>query len=104
MKMASKFRALAVGTISLLATLWLAPALADRLSQDEVLTLIQRGEIKPLSELLAQHQQRLPGRLIDLELEVEHDRMVYELELIDAQGEVRKYLIDARNGEWLGEE
>ncbi|HEY5717616.1 MAG TPA: PepSY domain-containing protein [Motiliproteus sp.] len=81
-----------------------APALADRLSQDQVVELVNQGRIKPLAELLEQHRERLLGRLIDLELEYEHGRLVYELELIDKSGVVRDVLLDAQSGEWLGED
>ncbi|MEH6473000.1 MAG: PepSY domain-containing protein [Halopseudomonas sp.] len=81
-----------------------ASTAADSLDQDDVLALIERGEIVPLQTLLQRHRDRLQGRLIDLELEHEHGRLVYELELIDAEGVVREYLIDAKSGEWLGQE
>ena len=89
---------------ALMIPLWQASAMADGLSQDEVLRLLERGEIQPLQQLLERHAEHLKGRLIDLELEYEHGQLVYELELIDADGRVREYLIDARTGQWLGED
>lgn len=112
MKMRSTYRGTAVG-ISLLGRLWLGLLLglglsgslaADALDQDEVLELIKQGELLPLETLLQRHRERLQGRLIDLELEHEEGRWIYELELIDAQGVVREYKIDARSAEWLGQE
>tara|TARA_R110002167_G_scaffold45323_6_gene136136 strand:+ start:6135 stop:6467 length:333 start_codon:yes stop_codon:yes gene_type:complete len=75
---------------------------ADALDQDEVLTLIKQGDVLPLETLLQRHRERLQGRLIDLELEHEQGRWLYELELIDSQGIVREYKVDAKSGEWLG--
>lgn len=119
-KMARLFRVMAVGTTRLtrlfrvmavgaacsivLAGLLHLGAVASPLDQDDVLPLIEQGQVLPLAELLKRHQSRLAGRLIDLELEYEQGRLVYELEVIDPQGVVREYLIDAKSGEWLGEE
>ncbi len=83
---------------------WSITSVASPLDQDDVLPLVQQGQILPLDTLLSRHRARLQGRLIDLELEREHGRWVYELELIDPQGVVREFLIDAKSGEWLGEE
>lgn len=77
---------------------------ADSVDQDQILKLIKRGELQPLEILLQRHRHRLQGRLIDLELEHHKGRWIYELELLDDQGVVREYLIDAKNGEWLGQE
>ncbi|MEH6825140.1 MAG: PepSY domain-containing protein, partial [Motiliproteus sp.] len=114
-KMARLFRVMAVG-VTRMARLFRAitavvmagalhlGAVASPLDQDDVLPLIEQGQVLPLAELLKRHQSRLAGRLIDLELEYEQGRLVYELEVIDPQGVVREYLIDAKSGEWLGEE
>ncbi|WP_210394807.1 PepSY domain-containing protein [Motiliproteus sediminis] len=98
------YRVTAAGTISLLALLWLPPAQADRLDQEQVLRLLDAGEVQPLEQLLERHRARLAGRLIDLELEVEHGRLVYELKVVDERGRVREYLVDAKSGDWLGED
>jgi uncharacterized membrane protein YkoI len=112
MKIRSTYRGTAAG-ISLLAlmltTLWLGSgysgfAAADSLDQDQVLKLLNQGEILPLEEILQRHRDQLQGRLIDLELEHHKGRWVYELELLDAKGVVREYLIDAKSGKWLGQE
>ena len=44
------------------------------------------------------------GRLLDLEVEREHGRIVYELEVVDEQGQVHEIYLDAQTGEWLGQE
>ncbi|WP_243633796.1 PepSY domain-containing protein [Motiliproteus coralliicola] len=91
--------------ISLVSMGWLSSTLnASPLDQDDVVPLVEQGQVLPLEQILQRHQSRLKGRLIDLELEHEHGRLVYELEIIDDQGVVREYLIDAKTNEWLGEE
>lgn len=106
MRMPWLYRAMAAGTTSLvvIAISLSVNAVASPLDQDDVVPLVEQGEVLPLAELLKRHQSKLAGRLIDLELEHEHGRLVYELEVIDQQGIVREYLIDAKSGEWLGEE
>ncbi len=110
MKIRSIYRVTAVG-ISLLSGLLLMLGLAlpglvaaDSVDQDQILKLIKQGELQPLETLLQRHRHRLQGRLIDLELEHHKGRWIYELELLDDQGVVREYLIDAKSGEWLGQE
>ena len=88
----------------LLAALLVAtPALAGRdLEQDEALRLRQAGVIQPLDALLRPLLERYPGaRLLEAELEEEHGRYIYELELLTRQGEVRDIELDAANGELL---
>lgn len=62
------------------------------------------GQIIALEVLLERHKAHLNGTLLDLEVEEENGRLCYELEIQDKNGTVREYLIDARSGEWLGEE
>lgn len=106
MKTRFQYQDTVVGTISvvILSVLVSVNVVSSPLGQDEVVPLVKQGEVLPLAELLKRHQAKLAGRLIDLELEHEHGRLVYELEVIDQQGIVREYLIDAKSGEWLGEE
>ena len=85
----------------LLAALLVAtPALAGRdLEQDEALRLRQAGVIQPLDALLRPLLERYPGaRLLEAELEEEHGRYIYELELLTRQGEVRDIELDASSG------
>ena len=39
------------------------------------------------------------GKLLDLEVEKEHGRIIYELEFLDPQGRVREYEVDAETGD-----
>ena len=99
MKTLLLFLVLAVGTIS--------PSLADadrELDADTVRKWVEAGKVLPLEELLERHRQRIPGRLLDLEVEREHGRIVYELEVVDEQGQVQEIYLDAQTGEWLGQE
>jgi len=98
MKTRSLFLALVLGTTS-------PSALADgEPDADTVRQWVEAGTIMPLEELLERHRQRIPGRLLDLEVEHEHGRLVYELEVVDDQGRVHEIYLDAKSGEWLGRE
>lgn len=99
MKTLFLFLALVVGTTSP------AVATADRDPDSEtVREWVREGRVLPLEELMARHSGRVAGRLLDLEVEREHGRIVYELEVMDEDGRVREIHLDAQSGEWLGEE
>lgn len=74
------------------------------LDQDEARQLLQEGRIRPLAELMAQHPQRLAGRLLDVELEYDDRVLVYEIEVLGADGVVREFDLDAATGTVLDEE
>ena len=65
---------------------------------------LQRKEILPLDEVLRAIRDRVPGEIVEIELEREQDRWIYEVEIIDQSGRMRDVLVDARNAEILGTE
>lgn len=78
------------------------PALAHDLSQDEALRLTRAGVIQPFESILPRAQALYPGsRLLEAELEREHDAYIYEIELLTAAGVVRELKLDARDGRLL---
>lgn len=99
MKRMLPYLVLAIGTVS--------PALvvADREPDaDTVRQWVESGKVLPLEELLTRHRAKIPGRLLDIEVEQEHGRIVYELEVVDDRGHVHKVYLDAQSGNWLGRE
>lgn len=69
---------------------------------EDVRELRESGAILPLSELLARPD--LQGlRVLEAEIEREHGRLVYELELLDESGRVRERYFDAASGEPLND-
>ena len=95
MKTAYIFPVLVAGTISLAAPVWASSDLSDY----EIRQLVRDGRILPLERILERHRQR--GRLLDLEVEREHGRIIYELELLRDDGRVVELEIDAASGEIL---
>jgi len=75
------------------------PAVAGN-DHDEAHDLRHSGNIVPLSELLGR-PELLGQRVLEAELEREHGRMVYELELLDEAGQVHERYYDAVTGQPL---
>ena len=60
--------------------------------------LVESGEILPLEKILLDAFQNRQWRLLEAELEDEHGRYIYELEILDDKGKVRKLKYDAKTG------
>ena len=79
-------------------------ASADRRDHDDARALRERGAIVPLEEILRAATAQHPGRVVDVELEPKGGAYVYEIELLDAAGEVWELKYDAGTGALLKEE
>lgn len=89
-------------TLALALLLAALPAASHELDQDEALRLRREGLILPLEQVLEQALQRYPGaRLLEAELELEHGRHIYEIELLTAEGIARELEVDAADGRLL---
>jgi hypothetical protein len=100
MTIGAQCRAWPIGMIFLLA---MSLAQADsRLGSDQVLELVARGDVLAVIELVTLHPELAEQEWLDIELEREDNRWIYELELLDADGVVREYRYDARTGLSLG--
>ena len=62
---------------------------------------LQTGEIRPLGEIMAAAKRDTPGEVVEVELEREHGRWIYEVKILTPQGEVRRVDYDARSAERL---
>lgn len=62
---------------------------------DDARRLLERGDIQPLSDILARVQDDLPGRIIATEFEREDGAYVYEFKVVDPTGRVREVYVDA---------
>ena len=92
-------------TVMVLAVLMLAAvfALADE-DHLEARRLMERGSIQPLETILERVRAQRPGRILEVELEGEDSRYVYEIELLDESGQVWELKLDAVTGEILEQE
>ena len=79
-------------------------ATAEDIGHDAARRLRETGAILPAERLIERALARWPGRVIELELERDDGRYVYEIELLDAQGNVRELEFDAASGRLLKQE
>ncbi len=55
----------------------------------------------PLEPVLAEAKTRQPGRVIGVEFETYRQRVVYEIEILDARGRVWELFFDAKTGAFI---
>jgi len=65
---------------------------------ERVRELRSTDSILPLSDILKGLEQKYPGKVLDAELEEEHNRIVYEIELLGNDHNVHHIKVDARSG------
>ncbi|WP_242662290.1 PepSY domain-containing protein [Teichococcus deserti] len=82
----------------------LAPAQADRddwrrlgcrNEQDCARQALERGEIRPLEDVLAVARRAVPGDIVGVELDRDDGRWVYEIKVLTAGGKRREIEIEA---------
>jgi len=71
---------------------------------DEARRLLESGDIMPLEQILNRLRPEYPGKILEIELEQEDGRRVYEIEMLGNDGIVWELIIDARTGELLRNE
>jgi len=59
---------------------------------------LARGEILPLRSVLEIVQRRVPGDVIEVELDREDDGWEYEVKVLTSTGRVREVTLNARTG------
>jgi uncharacterized membrane protein YkoI len=67
----------------------------DGHDHDRARRLLERGDIRPLSDILARVRDDLPGRIIATEFEREDGAYIYEFKVVDSAGRVREVYVDA---------
>ncbi|MGE0651051.1 MAG: PepSY domain-containing protein [Alphaproteobacteria bacterium] len=63
---------------------------------------VKRGEIRSLEEVTSVVQRRYPGRLLDVQLQDNRGRPVYQLKMLTRDGRVLNVAVDARSAQILG--
>ena len=76
-------------------------AQADPSDHDRARAALQAGEVLPLATVLQRVATSHPGDVLEVELEREHGRWIYELKLLQRSGALLKLAVDARTGEVL---
>ena len=70
----------------------------------EARRLVEGGTVQPLESILKRVRVHHPGRILEVELEGEGGRYIYEVELLDDSGQVWELKMDAVTGEMLEQE
>ena len=85
----------------LLGGLLLAGTLHADESYLEARRLAAEGRILPLETIQKEIHAVQPGEILEVELEHDDHNILYEIEVLDAQGRVHKLKIDAATGRIL---
>jgi hypothetical protein len=89
-------------TALLLAGLVLPAARADeRRDHERARAAVQAGQVLPLPTFLERLQRSHPGQVLELELEHDDGRWIYEVKLLQADGQLLKLEVDAATGQVL---
>jgi len=89
---------LAVLALPLLAA---AAQADDRRDHERARAAVQAGQVLPLPALLEQVRRQAPGQVLEVELEHEDGRWLYELKLLQPGGQLVKLEVDAATGQVL---
>lgn len=73
------------------------PALADS-EQDRARAAVQDGKVLPLKTVLERLEREHPGQVLEVELEQDDGRWIYEIKLLQAGGRLVKLELDAASG------
>ena len=75
-----------------------AVAQADTRQDHEIARqALSAGEILPLRTVLQRLEQTYPGEVLEVELEQESGRWIYEVKLLGSDGSVSKLMVNARD-------
>lgn len=67
----------------------------------EARQLHDAGKILPLESILERLRKNNPGKILEIELEKENGKIVYEIEILDKNGFVKEIYINAETGDIL---
>ncbi len=81
------------------AVLTTAAALAESHDQDAARQAVESGEIRPLADILAAVRGKLPGEVVEVEIESKKGHWIYEFRVLDRKGRLFEVYVDARSGE-----
>ena len=84
------------------AVLSIGPAAAGGDDHDRARAALERGEVLPLRTILDKVEREHPGKVVDVELEREQGRWIYEIRLLRSGGALVRLDVDARDGTVLG--
>ena len=77
-----------------------APAASadDARDHDRARAALRAGEVLPLGTILERLAKEQPGQVLEVELERDHGRWIYEFKMLQGSGALVKWKVDARDG------
>lgn len=90
---------MAIALLSALAVFAAGARADDDRDHDVARQAVERGEIKPLAEILRMLRDKLPGEIAGVKFERKGGRLMYELRIVGAQGRLLEVHVDATTGE-----
>lgn len=82
----------------MLALLAAAPSLGKERDHESVRRAVESGEVRPLAEILAAVEGKLPGEIVGVEVEQKGGRWVYEFRVVDDKGRLFDVYVDGHSG------
>jgi uncharacterized membrane protein YkoI len=70
-------------------------------AREAVRAAVERGELKSLAEVLKSVRTRLPGEVLGIEIEREHDIWIYEFRVVDDKDHLFDVYVDAATAQIL---
>ncbi len=98
--MSSVFRNFLFGALLAAAALAGSRVDADE-AQDAIRRAVERGEVRPLEEIIAGLHGKMPGEIAGIEVEHKDGRWVYEFRVVDGAGRLFEAHVDAKTGEMI---
>jgi uncharacterized membrane protein YkoI len=77
---------------------------SDSKDHERARAALAAGQIRPLTEILAEVERRYLGRVIETELDREDGHWVYDFKLLPPSGQMFKLEVDATTGALLSSE
>jgi len=74
---------------------------SDSRDHERARAAVEAGQVLPLPALLERLRRTHPGQVLELELEREDGRWVYEIKLLQSNGQLLKLEVDAATGQVL---
>lgn len=90
-------------SVLLLVAAPVAPA-RERSDQDRARAAVAAGERLPLSRILALVEAQVGGRVLEIELDDDDGREVYEIDILSGDGRVLELKVDPATGAILEQE
>jgi uncharacterized membrane protein YkoI len=87
----------ALSLVCALAVIAPAHVCADDRKYDDVRRAVERGEIRPLADILAAIRDKLPGEVAGVEVERRNGRWLYEFRVVDSKGRLFDVYVDAHS-------